>query len=214
MTPSPPTPPAAPSAPSPRAALFWSLAPLLVFYLVEDQWGTTAALVASMVFTIGDLGITWLRQKRLDRVALVTGGLVLGLGGLSLLSDDERFMLYTPVASDALFALFLAASVWRKRPLMLVLAEQQQPDLAADPLRRAFLGGMTLRLALNLAAHGVVTAWSVAEPRETWLFVSGPLQYIMLGAQFVFEIAWGRHTLPPEPEEDPAESAKDPPATP
>ena len=93
---------------------------------------------------------------------------------------------------------------------MLVLAEQQQPELAADPLRRAFLGGMTLRLALNLAAHAVVTAWSVTEPRETWLFVSGPLQYVMLGGQFVFEIAWGRHTLPPEPEESPG----DPPASP
>jgi intracellular septation protein A len=203
MTETPPPPP----PPSPRAALFWSLAPLLVFYLVEDQWGTTAALVASMLFTLGDLAITWLRQKRLDRVALFTGGLVLGLGGLSLLSDDERFMLYTPVASDALFALLLGVSVWRKRPLMLVLAEQQQPDLAADPLRRDFLGGMTLRLALNLATHGLVTAWSVSQPRETWLFVSGPLQYLMLGLQFLFEIAWGRHRLPPEPEE----STGDPP---
>lgn len=196
------TPPS-PAPPSPRATLFWSLAPLLVFYLVEDQWGTTPALIASMLFTVGDLAVTWFRQRRLDRVALVTGGLVLGLGGLSLLSDDERFMLYTPVASDALFALFLFASVARKRPLMLVLAEQQQPELAADPLRRAFLGGMTLRLGLNLAVHAGVTAWAVAEPRETWLFVSGPLQYIMLGAQFLFEIAWGRHTLPPEPDEPP-----------
>ena len=215
MTPPPPKAPApTPQTPpaSPRTAFLWSLAPLLVFYVVEDQWGTTVALVASMLFTAGDLAVTWYRQRRLDRIALVTGALVLGLGGLSLLSDDERFMLYTPVVSDALFTLFLAGSVLRRRPLLLVLAEQQQPALAEDPLRRRFLNAMTVRLAVNLGLHGLLSAWAVDQPRETWLFVSGPLQYLMFGGQFVLEVLWGRFTLPPEDDDSPADSP-DPPAS-
>lgn len=208
-------PTATPASPqsTPRAALLWSLAPLLVFYVVEDQWGTTVALVASMLFTVGDLAVTWYRQRRLDRIALVTGALVLGLGGLSLLSDDERFMLYTPAVSDALFTLILAVSVLRRRPLLLVLAEQQQPELASDPLRRRFLSAMTLRLALNLGLHGLLSAWAVDQPRGTWLFVSGPLQYLMFGGQFVVEVIWGRFRLPPEDDETPeTKENRSPPA--
>jgi intracellular septation protein A len=188
--------PAAP--PSPRAALFWSLAPLAVFYLVEDAFGLTAALLASMAFTAGDLAFTWWRHRTLDRIALVTGGLVLGLGSLSLLAEDERFMLYAPVIGDALFAGLLAGSVWRGRPLMVVLAERQDPTLVTDAPRRAFLRGMTLRLAANLALHGVATGFAAEASRETWLFVSGPLQYLQLGVQFGLEILWGRISLPPE----------------
>jgi intracellular septation protein len=189
---------AAPPPPSTRSALFWSLAPLVVFYLVEDTYGLTTALIASMAFTIGDLAVTWWRRGTVDRVALVTGGLVLVLGGLSLVSEDERFMLYSPVVGDALFAGLLALSVWRGRPVMVVLAQQQDPTLVDDAPRLAFLRGMTLRLAANLALHGVATAVAADADRETWLFVSGPLQYLQLGLQFVIEILWGRRTLPPE----------------
>jgi intracellular septation protein len=170
----------------------------VVFYLVEDTYGLTTALIASMAFTIGDLAVTWWRRGTVDRVALVTGGLVLVLGGLSLVSEDERFMLYSPVVGDALFAGLLALSVWRGRPVMVVLAQQQDPTLVDDAPRLAFLRGMTLRLAANLALHGVATAVAADADRETWLFVSGPLQYLQLGLQFVIEILWGRRTLPPE----------------
>ena len=186
--------------PSPRSALFWSLAPLVVFYLVEDAFGLTAALVASMAFTVGDLAFSWWRRRTLDRIALVTGGLVLGLGGLSLVSEDERFMLYTPVIGDAVFAAILAGSVWRGRPLMVVLAERQDPSVDADAPRLAFLRGMTLRLAANLALHGLATAFAADASRDTWLFVSGPLQYVQLGLQFAFEMVWARYSLPPEDE--------------
>ena len=95
---------------------------------------------------------------------------------------------------------------------MLVLAEQQQPDLATDPFRRRFLAGMTLRLAINLLLHGVVVVFAAGGERSTWLFVAGPLQYIFFGAQFLVEIAWGRLTIPPEdPSEAPPEVADPPP---
>jgi len=184
--------------PSARATLLWSLAPLLVFYLVEDTYGLTAALIASMAFTVGDLALTWFRRGTVDRIALMTGVLVLVLGGLSFLSDDERFMLYTPVIGDALFAGLLAGSVLRGRPTLVLLAEKQDPTLVDDGPRRAFLAGMTLRLAVNLALHGLATALAADASRETWLFVSGPLQYVQLGLQFVLEVVWGRATLPPE----------------
>ena len=49
-----------------------------------------------------------------------------------------------------------------------------------------------MRLALNFLAHAALTAWSVTQPRETWLIVSGPVQYGMLGAQVAAEVAWAR----------------------
>ena len=185
-----------------RRALVFALAPLVAFYFIEDTWGTQVALVISMVVALGELAWQWHRTHKLDRTTLFSAGMVLVLGGVSLVFDDDRFVLYAPVATDALFAGGLFLSVWRGKAVMVMLAEQQHPELANDPIRRRFLRGMTVRLGLNLLLHAALTAAVAGGERSTWLFVSGPVQYILFGVQFLLEIAWGRMTLPPEDEDE------------
>ncbi len=180
-----------PKKPSPMSFVF-SLAPLVLFYVLDSAFGTEVGLLGAMVYSLGELLYTRRRDGKWNRMTLVTSGLVLGLGGLSLLSDDERFMLYTPVIGDLLFAGILLGTVLRGRPLLLVLSEQQMPDMVSDPIRRAFMKGLTWRLGLNLIAHASITAWSTTQSHECWLFVSGPVQYILFGAQLLGETAYGR----------------------
>ena len=178
--------------------LIMNLLPLGAFYLAESAYGLRAGVIAAMVFTGFDLVYGWVTTHKFNRMALFSGALVGVLGGMSLLSDDERFVLWSPVIGDLIFAVVLLGGLSFKESLLEVAAAEARED--TDPLddeERSILRGITWRFALNLIVHGVFTGWATTQSRETWLFVSGPLQYLLFGAQGLLEFAWIRWGLPP-----------------
>jgi intracellular septation protein A len=186
------------------ANILLALLPLVGFYAVEAWWGTRAGIAAGVTLALLDLLVQRARTGAWGRLQLLMVGLVGGLGGLSLASDDERFALWTPAIGDLALAALLAFALARgKNPLADIVAAQQ-PDLEVHPLQAHFLRGMAARLALNFAAHAAWVATSVDDSREAWLFVSGPGQYLTLGVQFVAEVAWARLVVLPRVEADEA----------
>lgn len=188
---------------SERWALVLAIVPLVVFYVVESTWGLRAGVLLAMAFAAGDLAWHWFRHRRLHRLGLGAAALVVGLGGMSLLSDDERWFLWSPVFGDVLLAAVLIGSVALGRPLLTVAALEADPELALDPDEERLFAGITVRLGLNLLLHAALCAWATGETRETWLFVSGPVQYLLIGAQVGGEILWSRYQLPPSEDGSP-----------
>lgn len=176
--------------------LLFGLLPLVAFYGGEAYGGLKVGIVAAIVTSLLDVGYGWYANGKVNRVVLVSTALVVVLGGLSLLSDDERFVLWTPVLGDLVFGGVLLASLFTRESALEFALREQQPDTPIDAPTQRFLRGITLRFAINLALHAAVTAWSTTQPRETWLFVSGPLQYLMMGAQGLVEVLLVRQ-LPP-----------------
>lgn len=168
------------------------LLPLIAFYGVESLYGLRAGVIAAMVLSVADLGVRWTWTRRIDRMVLFSAALVLGLGGLSLASDDERFVLWTPVLGDVVFAAVLLMGLRLKDSLLEVAAAEQDPELELGPEQRRLLRGITVRFAGNLLLHACLCAWATTQPRETWLLVSGPVQYGMFGLQFLLEIGLAR----------------------
>lgn len=178
--------------------LLLGLLPLAAFYVGEQwgglRWGVVAAVLTSL------LDVAWGRlvEGRVNRVVLVSTALVVVLGGLSVLSADDRFVLWTPVFTDLAFAAVLLAGVlFGPGSLLEVALAEQDPDAPIDPPMRRFLRGVSVRFAVNLTVHGLLTAWAVGRSRETWLLVSGPVQYVLIGLQMVVEVLLARRTLPP-----------------
>ena len=186
------------------------LAVVVGFYVVERTLGTEAGIVAALVFCAGDVAWHRYRHGAWNTLVLGMAALVVVLGGLSLLSDDERFFLWSPVVGDVVFAGVLIGSVGVGRPLLNAMMAVYQPDLDPTPSERAWFAGITWRLGLVLLLHGAWTGWATTEPRETWVFVSGIGQYLLLGVQVLLEAAWVRWVRPlpddvPPPENPPHE---------
>jgi len=186
------------SAPPSPVTAWLSLLPVILFTALEALTDTVTALVGTLVYTIGELLWIWRRNGRIDTLTMTMSGLVLGLGGLSLAADDPRFMYASPVVGDVVFAAILGTSVLRGAPLLRALALKQQPELADDPQVLALLGGMTTRLALNFALHGVACVVAAQQSHAAWLFVSGVGQWLFFGAQFAIEALLARRNEPPE----------------
>lgn len=186
----------------PRFALLLSLLPLIAFFVLERWVDLRAAIAAAMVLVLIELAVQRWFEGKVRKLTLLTAGLVLGLGSMSLLSDDPRFVLWSPVVGDLIFAAILLGTVAIGRSALEAALEEQAPDEPLHPLQRRFARGLTVRLGLNLVAHAAITAWATEQPREVWLLVSGPLQYAMLGVQVIGEAAWARLVVLPAVEAD------------
>ncbi len=171
------------------------IAPLLLFYLAEARWGLRAGVIAALLAAGAELAHGWWRERRLRRTVLASFLLVLVIGGSALVADDPRFVLWSPVVMDLAIATLLTASLYGGGSALESALRERDPD-ALDPPMRRFLRAVTVRLALNLTAHGALTAWSTSQDRDIWFWVSGPLQYVMLGVQVLVEL-FAIRRLPP-----------------
>lgn len=164
---------------------------------MESTWGLKPALIAAMGLALVDLGVGRWLDGRISRMTAFSAVLVCGLGGMSLLSDDERFVLWTPVIGDLVFAAVMLGGLLLAESPLETAVREQDPDTPIDPWMRARIRGLTARFALVLLVHAGLAAWSTGQPRETWLFVTGPVQYALIGLQVAGEAAWARFGPPP-----------------
>lgn len=101
--------------------LLFDLFPVLLFFIafkVSDgdvYLATGVAIVAGVI----QLGIQWLRHRRLESMHLITLGLLVVFGGATLLLRDEMFIKWKPTVVNWLFAVvFLGSHFIGKRLLM------------------------------------------------------------------------------------------------
>lgn len=177
--------------------LILALLPVLVFWLLETRYGTRVATAAAVVVAIVDVAWTRWRDGRWARLPMITAGMVVALGAMSLASDDPRFVHATPVIGDLVMAALLAGAIVRGgNPLIAAVAEAE-PDVAITDEERGWLNRVGWRVVANLGLHAALCAWAAGRDTSTWAFVSGPLQLGMLGAQVAAEALAVRLRAPP-----------------
>jgi intracellular septation protein len=83
------------------------LAPLLVFFAVYLTLGIYWATGALMAATVASMIASWLMLGHISATLIVTTGLVVGFGALTLFFNDPRFIKMKPTIVNLLFAGFL-----------------------------------------------------------------------------------------------------------
>ena len=91
----------------PLAKLAVDIGPLAVFFLTNAQAGIFWATGAFMVAICLALAVSWLFDRRVPVLALVTGVFVLIFGSLTLVLQDETFIKLKPTIVNSLFAAIL-----------------------------------------------------------------------------------------------------------
>ncbi|MCK9532784.1 MAG: septation protein A [Gammaproteobacteria bacterium] len=90
--------------------LLFDFFPILLFFIAYKLWGIYAATAVAIVASIAQVSVHWWRHRRVENMHLVTLALVVVLGGLTLLLQDERFIMWKPTLVNWLFALAFLGS--------------------------------------------------------------------------------------------------------
>ncbi len=169
--------------------------PLLVFVLADALWGLTAGLVVALLFGLGQLGWTFLSQRRLDGFVLLDTGLILLLGGISLLLHNDLFFKLKPVFVETVLAILLALSTFGRSPLLIQMSLRHLPGYTLAPEHLARMKHTMRQMLWVVLAHMVLVVYAALYlSTKAWGFVSGGLFYLMLGGVVVGEVgrAWWR----------------------
>ncbi|WP_413560538.1 inner membrane-spanning protein YciB [Bdellovibrio sp. HCB209] len=173
------------------AVFFAGLLPVIAFTVIEDQYGTIAGLIAGMVFGVGEICYELYKYKKVQKITWIGNGLLLGLGGISLISDEGIWFKLQPAIMEGIFAIALWFSVAIKKPLIVVLAEQQGQKL--PDFVKARMNGMTFRMGVFFAIHTGLAIWAALYwSTNAWALLKGVGLTVSLIVYMLLEVLFIR----------------------
>lgn len=95
--------------------------PLGVFFIAYSIFDLLTATGALMAATVIALAVSYIMERRVPMVLVVTAVVVIVFGGLTLYLDDERFIKMKPTIVQALFAVVLLGGLLLRKPLLKTL---------------------------------------------------------------------------------------------
>jgi intracellular septation protein len=86
---------------------FFPVLAFVIAYYVAGIYVATGVLIAA---TVAQVALTWARTRTLSKMALISAGLVLLLGGLTLVLHNELLIMWKPTVLYAVLAVALLVS--------------------------------------------------------------------------------------------------------
>lgn len=92
----------------------------IAYYIPEDpSQRMYIATAAAIIAVIIQVSLYWLIHKRFEKMHLITLGIILLLGGMTLILHDKRFFMWKPTVVNWLFAVaFLISEFIGSKPLI------------------------------------------------------------------------------------------------
>ena len=164
----------------------FDLFPVLCFFGVYWVSDISTATFAAIVATFGQVAWLRVRKRRIDPMLWVSLALIVVFGGLTLILQDKRFIMWKPTVLYWLFAgaLAVSATVFRKNLIRSMLAKEiRLPDAVWSRLNWSWVGFFVVMGGVNL-----YVAFNFEEP--TWvkfkLFGATGLMLLFVVGQALF----------------------------
>lgn len=167
--------------------------PILLFFIAYKLYDIYVATAVAIVATAVQVGVSWLRHRKVERMPLITLGLLVVLGGATLVLRDATFIKWKPTAVNWLFGAVFLGSQFIGRKTIVERMLGANLDLPAPVWVR-----LNLAWALFFFAMGVVNLYVAFNFDEnTWVNFK---LFGMLGLTLAFVVGQGfylaRHIKP------------------
>lgn len=163
--------------------------PLFVFIAADEIWGTTVGLIVAVVFGVGQLTFTYFKEKRLDKFTLLDTGLIVVLGGVSIIFDNDIFFKIKPGLIEIIMCVILGISVFTPVNILFSMSKRYMGDVEMNDAMVKQMKRSILFMFILFSLHTVLVFYSAFYmSKEAWVFISGGLFYILFGVYAAFEL--------------------------
>ena len=162
--------------------------PLFVFISIDEIWGTRAGLVAALIIGVAEMAWIWIQEKRFDKFVLFDTGLLVLLGSVSLLLNNDIFFKLKPGLVELILCAVLAVSAFSKLNIIGLMTQRYMKDMELnDHQMEQFRKTMQLMFFVFLL-HTVLVFYAAFYMSDgAWAFISGGLFYILFAVVFGYE---------------------------
>ncbi len=172
------------------------LLPLIVFIIVDSFWGTEVGIIFAIIFGIFELGFIYFKEKRIDKFVIGDTFLLVALGGISILLENEIFFLLKPALLELIFCIIIGISAFSPQNIMLKMSQRYMKGIEMNELAiKQFTRNLKHMFWLFLIHIVMIVYSAYFMSKEAWVFISGALLYIMFAIFFVVQIILNKRKL-------------------
>jgi isopentenyldiphosphate isomerase/intracellular septation protein A len=162
--------------------------PLLVFIAADALWGTRVGLLVAVASGLIELLVSHAREKTWDRFVLLDTLLIVLMGGVSLLLENDIFFRLKPALVELVFCLVLGVSVYSPLNIVQSMSRRYLKGIAfGQAQERAMKRSMKALFYIFLGHTLLIVYAAFAMSAAAWGFISGGLFYILFAAYFLAE---------------------------
>jgi isopentenyldiphosphate isomerase/intracellular septation protein A len=162
--------------------------PLFVFIIADEFWGMKVGVIVALMIGLGEMGLTWYREKRLDQFVLLDTALLVALSGVSILLENEIFFKLKPALIELILCAILGVSVFSSLDIIGTMTRKYMKGVEMNEVQEALFKRNLRNLFYIVVAHTALVFYSAFYmSKEAWAFISGGLFYILFVIYFVFE---------------------------
>lgn len=162
--------------------LLFDFLPIVLFFIAYKLADIYVATGVMIIATLGQVAWSWLRHRRIEKMPLITAGLVLLLGGATLVFHDPIFVKWKPTVVHWLFAIVFAGSCFIGQKTVLERLMGAQLELPTPIWVK-----LTAAWAVFFAAMGLLNLYvAFTFDENTWVNFK---LFGMLGLMLLFIVA-------------------------
>ncbi len=163
--------------------------PLIIFIAADAIWGTKIGLIIAVASGIIELFISYIKEKTLDKFVLLDVGLIVVLGGVSILLENDIFFKLKPAIIELIFCIILGISVFSPVNIMLMMSKRYMKNIELGQAQIAQMNRSLRALFFIFLAHTLMIVYAAFfMSKQAWAFISGGLFYILFIAYFAYEL--------------------------
>ncbi len=164
--------------------------PLFAFILADEIWGTRTGLLVAIGFGLVELAWYWFKDRKFDKFILFDTLLIVGLGVVSIVLENEVFFKLKPALIGVLMCAILGVSAFTPSNILLNMSKRYLKGMELnDQQYQQFRRNLKIMFWL-FTGYTLLVFYSVwFMSKEAWAFISGGLFYILFGAYFLYEFA-------------------------
>jgi isopentenyl-diphosphate delta-isomerase type 1 len=162
--------------------------PLLVFIIVDEIWGTEIGLFVAVGFGIIQLFIVFFKEKRFDKFVFFDTLLIVVLGAVSLLLENDIFFKLKPAIIGFILVAMLGISAFSSKNILVMMSERYLKGVQInEQQQKAMLRSIRIMFWIFLTHTLLVVYSAFFMTKQAWAFISGVLFYLAFAVFFIFE---------------------------
>ena len=163
--------------------------PLFVFIAADEIWGTKIGLFVAVGVGVAEMLWVGIKEKRFDKFILFDTLLLVILGAVSILLNNDIFFKLKPGLIELILVAVLAVSAFSPVNIIGLMGQRYLKDTQFNEAQMAQMRKSLKYLFYIFTAHTLLVFYATFYmSKEAWAFISGGLFYILFGAYFFIEM--------------------------
>jgi len=163
--------------------------PLFVFIAADEIWGTKIGLFVAVGVGLAEMGWVAAKERRFDRFILFDTLLLVALGGISILLDNDIFFKLKPGLIELILVVILAVSAFSKVNIIGLMGQRYLKDFDFNNNLLLQMRQSMKTMFYLFAAHTLLVFYAAFfMSNAAWAFISGGLFYILFAVVLGYEI--------------------------